>query len=62
MIIYEMWSVWDDVHWTEENEGTQTGTPLLLITKHNLEHGYLIVGLMQPSKRRTVMTTTKERK
>jgi len=31
-------------------------------TKHNLEYGYLIVGLMQPSKRRTVMTTTKERK
>ena len=32
-------------------------------TKHNLEYGYLIVGLMQPSKRRTMMTTTtKERK
>ena len=32
-------------------------------TKHNLEYGYLIVGLMQPSKKRTVMTTTtKERK
>jgi hypothetical protein len=30
-------------------------------TKHNLEYGYLIVGLIQPSKRRTVMTT-KERK
>ena len=31
-------------------------------TKHNLEYGYLIVGLMQPSKRRTMMTTTtKER-
>jgi exonuclease VII large subunit len=27
-------------------------------TKHNLEYGYLIVGLMQPGKRRTVMTTT----
>jgi hypothetical protein len=23
-------------------------------TKHNLEYGYLIVGLMQPSKRRTI--------
>jgi hypothetical protein len=31
-------------------------------TKHNLEYGYLIVGLMQPSKRRAMtMTTTKER-
>jgi hypothetical protein len=29
-------------------------------TRHNLEYGYLIVGLMQPSKRRT--TTTKEKK
>jgi hypothetical protein len=32
-------------------------------TKHNLEYGYLIVGLMQPSRKRTMMTTTtKERK
>jgi len=30
-------------------------------TKHNLEYGYLIVRLMQPSKRRTMSTTTKER-
>ena len=30
-------------------------------TKHNLEYGYLIVRLMQPSKRRTMTTTTKER-
>ena len=29
-------------------------------TKHNLEYGYLIVGLMQPSRKRT-MRTTKER-
>ena len=28
-------------------------------TKHNLEYGYLIVGLMQPSRKRTI--TTKER-
>ena len=27
-------------------------------TKHNLEYGYLIVGLMQPSKRRVTTTTT----
>jgi hypothetical protein len=26
-------------------------------TKHNLEYGYLIVGLMQPSRKRTMMTT-----
>src|SRR5215208_241964 len=31
-------------------------------TKHNLEYGYLIVGLMQPSRKRMVMTTTKEKK
>jgi hypothetical protein len=31
MIIYEMWSVGDDVHWMEENEETQTGASLLLI-------------------------------
>src|SRR5215207_1608380 len=31
-------------------------------TKHNLEYGYLIVGLMQPSRKRTMTTTTtKER-
>src|SRR5919108_180284 len=28
-------------------------------TKHNLEYGYLIVGLMQPSRKRTMTTTTK---
>ena len=27
-------------------------------TKHNLEYGYLIVGLMQPSKRRITKNTT----
>jgi hypothetical protein len=25
-------------------------------TKHNLEYGYLIVGLMQPSRKRTITT------
>lgn len=30
-------------------------------TKHNLEYGYLVVGLMQPSRKRmTITTTTKE--
>src|SRR5919109_107419 len=29
-------------------------------TKHNLEYGYLIVGLMQPGRKRTMTTTTKE--
>jgi hypothetical protein len=31
-------------------------------TRHNLEYGYLIVGLMQPSKRRTMTTTTTKEK
>ena len=44
------------------NSGSAHGSYGINHTKHNLEYGYLIVGLMQPSKRRTVMTTTKERK
>jgi hypothetical protein len=30
-------------------------------TKHNLEYGYLIVGLMQPRKKRTITTISKEK-
>lgn len=30
-------------------------------TKHNLEYGYLIVGLMQPSRKRVTIKTTKGR-
>ncbi|HEX5977339.1 MAG TPA: hypothetical protein VFY68_08685, partial [Nitrososphaeraceae archaeon] len=29
-------------------------------TKHNLEYGYLIVGLMQSSRKRAALKTTKE--
>ena len=29
-------------------------------TKHNLEYGYLIVGLMQPSRKRTTTTTNRK--